>query len=235
MSGTMKRFYKDAAAVPAEGGFAVHLDGRPVRTPARALLTLPTAAMGEAVAAEWAAQDEEIDPRSMTATGFANAAIDQIAPNHAAFAAGVARYGESDLLCYRAENPVPLVARQAAEWDPLIDWARDRYDIAFRVTAGILPVDQPPETIARLSAVVAAFDPFMLAGLSTVVSIGGSLICGLALVEGGYDQDAIWAATELDELWQAEQWGEDADAVQHRERRRAEFDAAAGFCRLAAG
>lgn len=231
----MKRFYKEAAAIAVEGGFAVHLDGRPVRTPARALLTLPTAAMGEAIAAEWAAQGEEIDPRSMTATGSANAAIDQIAPNYATFAAGVARYGESDLLCYRAESPAPLVARQAAEWNPLIDWARERYDIAFRITAGILPVDQPPETIARLSAVVAAFDPFMLAGLSTVVSIGGSLICGLALVDGGHDRDAIWAATELDELWQAEQWGEDAEAVQQRERRRAEFNAAAAFCTLAVG
>lgn len=229
----MKRFYKDAVAVPVEGGFTVHLDGRPVRTPARALLTLPTAAMGEAVAAEWTAQGEDIDPRAMTATGFANAAIDQIAPNHASFAAGVARYGEGDLLCYRADSPTPLVARQTVEWDPLLDWARDRYDIAFRVTTGILPVAQPDETIARLHAVVAALDPFLLAGLYTLVSIGGSLVCGLALVEGGLAPDTIWRATELDELWQAELWGEDDQAATHRALRRAEFDSAVAFCRLA--
>ena len=229
----MKRFYKEAIAIPVEGGFAVHLDGRPVRTPARALLTLPTAPMGDAVAAEWAAQGEDIDPSAMTATGFANAAIDQIAPNHGSFAAGVARYGEGDLLCYRADSPTPLVARQTVEWDPLLDWARDRYDIAFRVTTGILPVAQPDETIARLHAVVAALDPFLLAGLSTLVSIGGSLVCGLALVEGGFAPDTIWQATELDELWQAELWGEDDQAAAHRAQRRAEFDSAVAFCRLA--
>ncbi len=229
----MKRFYKEAIAVPVDGGFAVHLDGRPVRTPAHALLTLPTAAMGDAVAAEWTAQGEEIDPRAMTATGFANAAIDQIAPNHGSFAAGIARYGEGDLLCYRADSPAPLVARQTVEWDPLLDWARDRYDIAFRVTTGILPVAQPDETIARLHAVVAALDPFLLAGLSTLVSIGGSLVCGLALVEGGFVPDTIWQATELDELWQAELWGEDDQAATHRAQRRAEFDSAVAFCRLA--
>jgi chaperone required for assembly of F1-ATPase len=229
----MKRFYQQAMLVPMEGGFGVHLDGRPVRTPARALLLLPTRALGEAVVAEWQAQGETIDPRSMTATGLANAAIDQIAPHAASFAAGIARYGESDLLCYRAEAPASLARRQADAWDPLLEWARRRYDIALCVTQGILPVPQPPETLDRLGYAVAALDPFLLAGLSTLVSLGGSLICGLALLERAADVDSLWGATELDELWQAEQWGEDAQAVAHRTLRRSEFDAAATFCRMA--
>jgi chaperone required for assembly of F1-ATPase len=231
----MKRFYKEAASVAVDGGHAVHLDGRPVRTPARAPLTVPTLALGQAIAAEWQAQGETIDPRAMPMTGFANAAIDQVAPNAKIFAAGIARYGESDLLCYRADGPDSLVQRQAEAWDPLLDWARDRYDIAFRVTSGILPVSQPLETIARLDHAVATLDPFLLAGLSTIVTLGGSLVCGLALVERAADPDHIWAATELDELWQAEQWGEDSQAAARRAQRRADFDAAVGFCALVEG
>lgn len=231
----MKRFYKDATLVPVEGGHGVHLDGRPVRTPARAMLLLPTQALGEAVVAEWRGQGDTIDPRSMTATGLANAAIDQIASDAAGFAAGIARYGESDLLCYRAEAPAGLVQRQADAWEPLLDWARHRYDIAFRVTHGILPVPQPAETLVRLNHAVAVLDPFLLAGLATLVSIGGSLVCGLALIEGAADAESIWRATELDELWQAELWGEDAQAAAHRTLRRAEFDAAVAFCRMVRG
>lgn len=228
----MKRFYKDVAAVVIEGGHAVHLDGRPVRTPARAPLLLPTLALTEAVVAEWREQGETIDPRSMAYTGLANAAIDQIAPDPSPFAAGVARYGESDLLCYRAEAPAALVERQARLWDPLLAWAGERYDITFRVTQGVLPVEQPAETVARLGRAVAAFDPFLLAGLSTLVSLGGSLVCGLALVEGAADAESIWAATELDEYWQVEQWGDDSQAAVQRALRHAEFDAAAAFCRM---
>jgi chaperone required for assembly of F1-ATPase len=228
----VRRFYKDVVAVAIDGGHAVHLDGRPVRTPARALLALPTLALAEAVVAEWQGQSETIDPRSMAHTGLANAAIDQIAPDPSTFAADIARYGESDLLCYRAETPAPLVERQAQLWDPLLAWARERYDIAFRVTQGVLPVDQPPETIARLGRAVEAFDPFLLAGLSTLVSLGGSLVCGLALVEGAADAESIWAATELEEYWQVEQWGDDSQAAVQRALRHAEFDVAAAFCRM---
>lgn len=229
----MKRFYKEAAAVAENGGWAVRLDGRPVRTPSRALLALPTRAMGDAVAAEWAGQGEEIDPRSMPFTGFANAAIDQIGPDRPGFAAGLAAYGESDLLCYRADSPAELIARQAEVWDPLLDWARKRYDIAFRVTAGVVHVAQPPETIVRLSTAVQAFDPFMLAGLSTLVTLSGSLICGLAVVEKAFDPEAIWTVAEIDEIWQAEQWGDDGEAAVRREARAEEFIVASQFCALA--
>jgi chaperone required for assembly of F1-ATPase len=226
----MKRFYQDAAVVAGESGFEIRLDGRPVRTPARAQLALPTHRLAEAVAEEWRAQGDVVDPRSMPFTGLANGAIDQIAPNRESFAAGIARYAESDLLCYRAEGPTELVGREAAAWDPLLDWAMARYDVAFRVTQGIIPVAQPDETLARLTAVVTAFDPFTLAGLSTLVTLSGSLVCGLAVVEGGHDADLIWTAAEIDEAWEVEQWGEDKEAAARSAKRRHEFAMARAFC-----
>ena len=228
----MKRFYQDAAVVAGESGFEIRLDGRPVRTPARAQLALPTHRLAEAVAEEWRAQGDVVDPRSMPFTGLANGAIDQIAPNRESFAAGIARYAESDLLCYRAEGPTELVAREAAAWDPLLDWAMARYDVAFRVTQGIIPVAQPDETLARLTAVVTAFDPFTLAGFSTLVTLSGSLVCGLAVVEGGHDADLIWTAAEIDEAWEVEQWGEDKEAAARSAQRRHEFAMARAFCEM---
>lgn len=224
----MKRFWKTVTI--ADG--AIELDGRPVRTPARAALLLPTPQLAEAVAEEWRSVGEEIDPRAMPLTGLANAAIDQIAPAPAPFAADLARYGESDLLCYRAELPEPLVARQAAQWDPLLDWARTRYDVHFETTAGIMHHPQPPATIAKLQEVVAALDPFRLAALSPLVTISGSLVAALALLEGAADRETVWRAAQLDEDWQAEQWGEDELATRAREARRADFDAAARFLSL---
>lgn len=224
----MKRFWKTVTI--ADG--AIELDGRPVRTPARATLTLPTPQLAEAVAEEWRSVAEEIDPRAMPLTGFANAAIDQIAPNPAPFAADLARYGESDLLCYRAELPEPLVERQAAQWDPLLDWARTRYDVHFETTAGIMHRPQPAATIARLQEVVAALDAFRLAALSPLVTISGSLVAALALLEGAADRETVWRAAQLDEDWQIEQWGEDELATRARQARRADFDAAARFLSL---
>lgn len=230
----MRRFYKDVAVVSGEAGHEIQLDGRPVRTPARAPLALPTMRLAEAVAEEWRGQGEMVDPRSMPFTGLANGAIDQIAPNRESFASGIANYGTSDLLCYRAEGPAGLVAREAAAWDPLLDWARRRYDVTFRVTHGIIPVDQPTETLERLDAAVKACDPFTLAGLSTLVTLSGSLVCGLAIVDGGHDADVIWTASEIDEAWEVEQWGEDADAAARSARRRDEFATARRFCELVA-
>lgn len=229
----MKRFYKDADIVADAEGWSVALDGRPMRTPARAALILPTQALAEAVAQEWRAQGEEIDPRSMVMTGLANAAIDQVAPGRAAFAEGVASYATSDLLCYRADGPQALVLRQAAVWDPLLDWARGRYDVAFAVTSGIIPVAQPSETLERMRHAVETQSIFVLTGLSTLVTISGSLICGLAVVEGAFDAEAVWDAAEIDEQWQAEQWGEDADAAQRAAGRCRDFIAARNFCALA--
>jgi chaperone required for assembly of F1-ATPase len=224
----MKRFYK--AVTIADG--AILLDGRSVKTPARNPLQLPTSRMGEAVAAEWEGQTESINPRTMPMTGLANAAIDRVAPNPAAFAAPLAAYAETDLLCYRAEGPAGLVERQNETWNPLLAWARSRYDVAFTVTAGIIHAPQPDETVHRLGEALAARDAFALAAMSPLVTIGGSLVTALALAEKAIGGDAAFAATHLDELWQAELWGEDPLALQAREARRADFMAAARFLTL---
>jgi chaperone required for assembly of F1-ATPase len=222
----MKRFWKEAAA---DADRVVTLDGRPVRTPGRAPLQLPTDALAAAVAGEWQAVAETVDPRAMPLTGLANAAIDRIAPGPAPFADGLSRYGETDLLCYRAEEPAELVARQAAAWDPPLTWARDRYDVAFVLATGIVHRPQPPATLARLRAAVGALDPFRLAALSPLVTITGSLVLGLALVEGGIDGDTAWAAAHVDEDWQAEQWGDDPLAADARAAKRRDYDAALRF------
>jgi len=225
----MKRFWKDVT-VDAERG--VRLDDRPVRTPGRVPLLLPTAALAEAVADEWREVTDDIDPRAMPLTGLANAAIDRIAPGPAAFAAGLAAYGESDLLCYRADSPPDLVARQAALWDPPLDWARDRYDVHFEIVAGVMHRPQPEATTERLGAALAARHPFELAPLSPIVTITGSLVLALALAEDAMETEAVWAAANLDEDWQAEHWGEDDLAVKARETRQRDFEAAARFLSL---
>lgn len=225
----MKRFWKEVTVVAGE----VQLDRRPVRTPGRVPLRLPTPTLAEAIAAEWRAVGDTLDPRAMPLTGLANAAIDRVSPDPAAFAAGLARYGESDLLCYRAEMPEPLVERQAALWDPPLAWAQARYDVHFAVVAGVMHRPQPPATLARLAEAIAARPPFALAPLSPVVTITGSLVLALALAEQALDADTVWTAANLDEDWQAEQWGEDALAVQAREHRRREYDAAVSFLAMA--
>jgi len=228
----MRRFYKTVSAEPVGRGHAIRLDDRAVKTPARAELVLPTPALAATVAAEWDAQHDRIEPRAMPLTGLANAAIDRVAPDPAAFAATLAAYGETDLLCYRADGPNELVARQAQCWDPLIDWAQQRYDVEFEIVHGVMHRPQPPETVARLGDAVRAYDPFQLAALQPLVTITGSLILALALAEGEIDGRAAFDAAHLDEMWQIEQWGEDELAVRAREVRSADFRAAARFLGL---
>ena len=231
----MKRFYKIAEARPAEGAWEILLDERPVKTPARNLLLAPTEGLGGGIAEEWNAQGEKVDPRSMPLTGLANAAIDRIAPDTAQFACSLAAYGETDLLCYRADAPAALVARQRELWDPLIAWARRRYDVDFEIVSGIIHRPQPNLTVEHLGRAVAARGPFELAAFSPLVTISGSLIIALALAEGAIDLDSAWAAAALDETWQAEQWGVDAEAARVLESRRSEFTAAYRFLELVRG
>ena len=207
----------------------MRLDGKPVRTPGRLPLVLPNDALADAVANEWRAVEGEIDPRAMPLTGLANAAIERVAADPALFAANLAAYAESDLLCYRADAPPDLVARQAAAWDPQLAWATQRYDVHFEIATGVMHQPQPDATIERLAVAVAVRDPFELAGLAPVVTITGSLVLGLALIERAMDAEAVWATANLDEDWQAEQWGVDPLAVQARDVRRAEFDGAGRF------
>lgn len=226
----MKRFWKEVT-VDADRG--IRLDGKPLRTPGRAALTVPTDALAEAIADEWRAVADEIDPRAMPLTGIANAAIDRVGADPALFAANIAAFAESDLLCYRAAEPPELAARQAAVWDPPLAWCAARYDVHFEVTAGVMHVAQPDATIERLAVAVAVRPPFELAPLSPIVTLTGSLVLTLALAESAMTADAAWSAAMLDEDWQAEQWGEDAEAVKARAAHRAEYDAAVRFLTLA--
>jgi chaperone required for assembly of F1-ATPase len=225
----VKRFYKDVTIVDG----AILLDGRPVRTPARAVLVVSRAPLAEGVAEEWRAQGDKIDPRSMPLTGLTNAAIDRVAPDPAFFVKTLAGYAETDLLCYRAAEPPDLVEHQAEAWDPLLAWATRRYDVHFTIAAGIVHVAQPPATIVRLGEALAALDPFALAAMSPLVTISGSLVASLALLENEISAEDAFAVTHLDELWQAEKWGEDYFATQARDARRADFLAAARFAALA--
>ena len=222
----MKRFWTDVAITPERG---VLLDGRPVRTPGRLPLVLPTDLLASLVADEWRAVADTIDPRTMTMTGLANAAIERVAADQAGFAASLAAYAANDLLCYRADAPQALVDRQAAAWDPPLAWARGRYDVHFEVVAGIVHHPQPAVTLLRIGEAVAALDPFALAALSPITTLTGSVVLALAVAEDAMPADEAWAAATVDERWQAERWGEDAQAASLLEARRAEFDAARRF------
>jgi chaperone required for assembly of F1-ATPase len=224
----VKRFYKQATiSLREDGGREILLDGRPVRTPGREPLAVPTLALAEAIADEWNAQGDKVEPRSMPLTGLANAAIDRVAPDPRGFARTLADYADSDLLCYRAEGPAPLVARQAEHWDPVLAWARRRFDVDFEIVEGIMHRPQSPVALERLGRAVTVRTPFELAALSPLVTISGSLIVALALAEQAIGLDAAWAGATVDEAWQAEQWGEDAEASAALEARRKDFAAAA--------
>ncbi|MEA3061989.1 MAG: hypothetical protein QOJ94_1770 [Sphingomonadales bacterium] len=228
----MKRFYKAVNVAPGPGGVAILLDGKPVKTPARAPLAVPGERLAEAIAAEWQGQGEAVDPRSMPLTGLANAAIDRVAPDRDAFARSLARYAEADLLCYRAEAPQALVRRQAEAWDPLLAWARRRFDVDFEVTAGVMHRPQPPRTVERLAELVLERGPFELAGLAPLVTVSGSLMIALALAEGAAPLEEAWSAATLDEAWQAEHWGDDPLAAAAHDERRRDFDAGFLFLSL---
>jgi len=228
----VKRFWEKAEAVATDAGFAITLDGRRVKTPAKADLFLPTEELATAIVAEWNGVGETIDPREMPLTGLANAAIDRIGPAKTDFASGIARYGESDLTCYRAEGPDPLVAWQRECWDALLEWARRRYDVDFALCTGVIHVEQPADTVRKLNHEVARLDAFQLAGLSPMVTIGGSLVAALAVHEEMMPAEAAWEAISLDDRWQLEQWGDDAEARAALDARRRDFLAAAQFLEL---
>lgn len=219
----MKRFWNDASVEQVADGWAILLDGKPIKTPARADQVVPTEALANAIAAEWDAVEEKIDPKTMPMTGFANAAIDRIGPAREEFAEGLAKYGEGELLCYRADYPQSLCDAQIAAWSPLLDWAAKRYDVSFETTSGIMHVDQPETTLERLGAAVMAQDAFTLAGLSPLVTIGGSLVVALALLDGEVDVETAWNAVEVDTLHQREEWGADAEAEARDAGRKRDF------------
>ena len=228
----MKRFWKEVSVEPDGEGWGVRLDGRPVRTPARAALTVPSEALAEAIGDEWREAGDEVDPRAMPLTGLVNATIDRVTPDPRVFAAGLTRYAASDLICYRATGPSALVRVQQTAWDALLGWARRRYDVDFVTTDGLTHVAQPPGTVERLTHAVEALDAFHLAGLSPLVEVGGSLVAALAIIEQAITPDQAWDAVSIDERWQIEQWGADPEAEAAIENRRREFLAGAIFLEL---
>lgn len=233
MSGwTAKRFWQAAQAEPCEGGFTVRLDGRGVKTPAKAPLVVPTLAMAEAIAAEWDAQQGAVKPDTMPVTRAANSAIDKIVPQQAEVVALLAAYGASDLLCYRAAGPEALAERQAAAWDPVLDWAAEAFGARLAVTRGVMPVAQEAEAVARLEAEVAGLSVFRLAGFHDLVAISGSLVLALAVIRGRLDAEEAWRLSRIDEAWQVEQWGEDEEAAAAEAVRHVAFGAASRFYAL---
>lgn len=222
-----KRFYTEVSIVEGEGGHAVHLDGRPVKTPAKAALAVPTARLAELLRDEWANQVEVIDPRTMPVTRLINTAIDGVAVEAQAVFEDILRFSSSDMLCYRAESPENLVLRQQQQWDPILDWAANQHGARFELIEGVMPKEQPREATAAFSSVLRKYDtPIELAVLHTVTTLTGSAILALAFAESHLAAEDIWRLAHLEEDWTAEHWGEDAEAQNRREKRHAEFQAA---------
>jgi chaperone required for assembly of F1-ATPase len=231
----MKRIYKSVKTEAVADGWGVVLDGRPLRTPAKRELWLPNERLAAAIAVEWDAQDPDIRPQTMPLTRLATTAIDRTAEKRGEIAADVANYAGTDLVCYRAEHPPALAARQEAAWQPLIDWAAGRYDAGLAVTSGIVPLAQSPASLKIFAAVVAALDDFRLTAIQAATAACGSLVIALALYEGRLDADAAFAASQLDETFQLEAWGEDSEAIQRRTALAADIQATARFLDLLDG
>ena len=219
----MRRFWKEVTLEQSSFGYAVRLDGRPVKTPTRNELALPTRRLADAVVEEWGAVEKDIDPAQMPMTGFANAAIDRVGIDRDDFATAIAAYGETDLFCYRAAKGEALAQRQAAIWDPWLDWASGRYDVHFVIVEGVMHRPQPARTLEKLRAAVKARGTFELAAMAKLAHLSGSLIATLAVVEHAGSAQDIWNASCLDELWQEELWGADHWAQKNRYDREGEF------------
>jgi chaperone required for assembly of F1-ATPase len=231
----MRRFWKSVSLQQGTYGHGIRLDGRALKTPKQGELYLPTTALADAVKAEWEAVGEAIDPAQMPLTGFANAAIDHVAPDPGKFAASIAAYAESDAFCYRADAEDALAAKQAELWDPWLDWARGRYDVSFTLVHGVMHQPQPEATLTKLQAAVAARGTFELTAMAKLAHLAGSLVAVLALVEQQGTAGDIWQAVCLEELWQEELWGADHWAQKNRADREAEFMGAAKFLELLRG
>ncbi|WP_300033916.1 ATP12 family chaperone protein [uncultured Roseobacter sp.] len=218
-----KRFWTDVTVAAAGDGFGIQLDARPVKTPAKQLLVVPTRALAQAVAGEWEAQSEQIDPRTMPFTRTVNAAIDKVAVQHGEVAGLLADYGDSDLLCYRAEGPDSLVARQSEQWDPFLEWAAGTLGARLSPRTGVMHAPQDAAALKSLSQRVYGLTSFELAAFHDLVSLSGSLILGFAAALGHRPVAQIWDISRLDEIWQAEEWGQDEEAEALAETKKADF------------
>lgn len=230
MSGWVKkRFWVDVTVAEAEDGFAIELDGRHVKTPAKAALVVPTRAFAGVIADEWRAQGDAIDPASMPATRAANAAIDKVRGQMGEVAGLITDYGDSDLVCYRAEAPDGLVAQEAKAWDPIVDWTAHRYGVQPVVATGVVHVPQPAALLEGLRADVVRLSAFELTCFHDLVAMSGSLLIALAVIDRFDTPEALWAVSRVDEEWQITQWGTDAEAEALTELRKRSFLDASRF------
>lgn len=225
----MKRFYEHAGVMQDEDGVAVILDGKTVKTPARRLLVLPNESIAKAVAREWAAQGETIDPDTMPLMRLAATAIDRVSDNRAAVVDEIAAYGETDLVCYRTAEPDDLKARQAENWQPLLDWCADQLGARLAITEGVIAAPQESYAIAALRRAVDGYDSMSLAALHSIATATSSLVIALALAEGHMDAETSWRVSRVDESFQAEHWGVDEETLAQAGRLRATLFAAARF------
>jgi len=221
--------------IAVDGGYGIALDDKRLRTPAKSPLILPNRALAEAIAEEWAAQGQEVRPHSMPLMRLASTAFDLVARRRADAIAEIAGYAKTDLVCYRAEHPPELIRRQQAVWQPLIDWAVLRYDAPLAVTSGVVPVAQTPATLRAFTAAVEGYDLLLLTALHAATTACGSLIIALALLEERLDPASAFAAAQLDESFQIEQWGEDAEQAERRAALKEDIAATARFAALARG
>lgn len=226
---TLKRFWTDVAVKPVEGGFAVTLDGRAMRTPGKAPFVVPTRAIAQQVAAEWQEQQGEVRPGTMPFTRSVNSAIDTLSQHRAFVVEDLSGYGGTDLVCYRAEEPLALRRRQESGWDPLVTWAGSRFGAHLATGLGIVHVAQPQEALQALAAEVARQDDYELSAFHDLVVLSGSLIIALAVIEGLHSPEEAWGLSRIDETWQIEQWGEDEEARAFADQKRAAFLHAARF------
>jgi chaperone required for assembly of F1-ATPase len=222
---TRKRFYKDAGVKEAEGGFAVTLDGRPIRTPSGRVVAVPVRSLAEAVAAEWQAQGETLDPLTMPLTRFANSVVEGVIDRADLVRDDIAKYLQSDLLFYRAGHPEELVQRESRHWDPVLDWARDSLGAHFILAEGVMHASQPDSAVAAARAALPT-DPWAIAAAHIVTTVTGSALLALALLHDVRDPDQVWAAAHVDEDWNGEQWGVDEEAALRRAARQVDFRAA---------
>ncbi len=229
----IKRFYKQAGvAAQDQGGFAVQLDGRGIKTPLARPLVVPTQALAQAVADEWHGQGEEVDPQSMPMMQLSSTALDRAEGDRATIQAEVMKFAGTDLLCYRADFPADLVDRQTNQWQPLLDWAATALDAQLVVTHGVMAVDQPVQALKALNAVLDGYDCWRLAGVQLACGAAGSLILALALAEGRLDAGQVYVLSQLDETYQIQQWGEDAEAAARRKLLYDDILAAGRFLQL---
>ena len=228
----MKRFYQKAEPAKRAGGHAITLDGKPIKTPGKRDLLVPNRALAAAIAEEWNAQDTQVRASTMPLTRLSTAAVDRVATQRDTIIRQTTNYAATDLVCYRAAHPPALAARQQAVWQPLIDWAVLRYDAPLVVTSGVIPKSQSAESLCAFVTAVAEQDDFSLTALHVATAACGSLVIGLALIEGHLDAEEAFAASQLDESFQIEAWGEDAEQAERRRVLAADIQAAARFISL---